>query len=277
MNPIKENEIQERISNMVEWTTENQGLIKNGWKILNVYRTISGSYTKYALIECVHCGNRRLVIYYNFMKKEPNPCTSCGGVWLDWANSMIGNVVGHYKILEFKRLIKRESNKKVDVFFKVQCIHCGAIREEELYSNSGWNRYKNCPECPRMELTYYERRYKEYQQRAKNKQIPWSLTLQEFINIATQKCSYCGENPSYHSRIISNNTETGDIINGIDRIDSSQGYIKENCVPCCSHCNMMKMHYSKEDFLNKITQIYEYQFIKQGSTTIENTLDNSGS
>lgn len=50
MSPIKESEIEERIANMVEWTTENQGLIKDGWKILKVYKTISGSYTKYALI-----------------------------------------------------------------------------------------------------------------------------------------------------------------------------------------------------------------------------------
>ena len=70
MSPIKESEIEERIANMVEWATENQGLIKDGWKILKVYKTISGSYTKYALIECIHCGNKKLVIYYNFMKKK---------------------------------------------------------------------------------------------------------------------------------------------------------------------------------------------------------------
>jgi hypothetical protein len=277
MSPIKESEIEERIANMIEWTTENQGLIKDGWKILKVYKTISGSYTKYALIECIHCGNKKLVIYYNFMKKDPVPCTSCGGKWIDWAESMVGTIVGHYKILEYKRLIKRESNKKVDIFFKVQCIHCGKIREEELYSNSGWNRYSTCPECPRMELTYYERRFKEYQQSAKKRNIIWNLSLQEFINIATQKCYYCGEEPIYQSRIIGNKTETGDIINGIDRIDSSKGYTIDNCVPCCTHCNIMKMQYSIDSFLSKVAQIYNYQIIKQGSTTIENTTDEVGS
>lgn len=277
MNSIKESEIDERISNMVEWTTENQGLIKSGWKILKVYKTISGSYTKYALIECIHCGNKKLVIYYNFMKKDPVPCTICGGKWIDWAQSMVGSIVGHYEILEYKRLIKRESNKKVDIFFKVKCIHCGAIREEELYSKSGWNRYTTCPECPRMELTYYERRYKEYQQSAKKRNIVWNLSLQEFINISTQKCYYCGTAPVYQSRIIGNKTETGDVINGIDRIDSNKGYTIDNCVPCCPHCNIMKMQYSVKDFLNKVKQIYNYQFIKQDLTTIENTANMAGS
>lgn len=32
---------------------------------------------------------------------------------------MIGKTVGHYKILSFVRLVKRETNKKVDIFFKV--------------------------------------------------------------------------------------------------------------------------------------------------------------
>lgn len=276
MKPIKEENFEERIANMIEWKTENQGLIKDGWKILNVYKTITGSYTKYALIECVHCGAKRLVIYYNFLKKDTVPCTKCGGKWIDWAKSMIGSTVGHYKILEYVRLVKRESNKKVDIFFKVQCIHCGSIREEELYSNSGWNRYPNCPECPRMELTYYERRFKEYQQSAKKRNIDWNLTLQEFINIATQKCHYCGEDPIYQYRIIGNKTETGDIINGIDRVDSSKGYNINNCVPCCTHCNVMKMHYSEKEFLNKVMQIYNHR-IKQGLTTIENTIEQVGS
>ena len=48
MSPIKESEIEERIANMVEWTTENQGLIKDGWKILKVY------ITSFLLPQCMH-------------------------------------------------------------------------------------------------------------------------------------------------------------------------------------------------------------------------------
>lgn len=167
-------------------------MIKDGWKILEVYRQTSGSYTKYAVIECVHCGFTKLVLYYNFLKKSPIPCSNCGGKWNDWAKSMVGKVVGHYKILSFVKLIKRESNKKVDVFFRVQCTHCGAIREE-LYSNSNWNRYDTCPDCPRRKTTYLELRYKEYILGAKQRHKEWSLSYDDFCKISTGNCYYCGQ------------------------------------------------------------------------------------
>ena len=74
---------QEKLKTLEKWETENQGLIKDGWKILEVYRQTSGSYNKYAVIECVHCGFTKLVLYYNFLKKSPVPCSNCGGKWND--------------------------------------------------------------------------------------------------------------------------------------------------------------------------------------------------
>ena len=266
---------QEKLKTLEKWETENQGLIKDGWKILEVYRQTSGSYNKYAVIECVHCGFTKLVLYYNFLKKSPVPCSNCGGKWNDWAENMIGKVVGHYKILSFVRLIKRESNKKVDVFFKVQCIHCGAIREE-LYSNSNWNRYDTCPDCPRRKTTYLELRYKEYILSAKQRHKEWSLSYNDFCKISTGNCYYCGQEAQLQFRTQSGcNTALEGKINGIDRIDPEGGYTIDNCVPCCSHCNMMKMHYSKDSFLKQVVRIYNHS-IKQGQTTIENTsLDGS--
>ena len=266
----------EKLKTLVKWETENQGLIQDGWKILEVYKQTSGSYTKYAIVECIHCGDTKLVQYHRFLKSSHVPCTKCGGKWNDWAKTMIGKTVGHYKILSFVRLVKRETNKKVDIFFKVQCIHCGTIREEELYSKSGWNRYPTCPECPRRKVTYLELRYKEYKQSAKQRNKDWNLSYDDFCNIATQKCHYCGVEPLVQIRIQHGCLNDLDgLFNGIDRIDSNKGYTTDNCVPCCSHCNIMKMHYSKDVFLNQVLRIYNHSF-KQGQTTIENTL-NSGS
>lgn len=64
-------------------------------------------------------------------------------------------------------------------------------------------------------------------------------------------------------------------MNGIDRIDSTKGYSADNCVPCCSKCNRMKLDHSIEDFKNHISKIYNH-FVK-GSETIENTSTNDGS
>ena len=71
--------------------------------------------------------------------------------------------------------------------------------------------------------------------------------------------------------------DTYEKITGIDRIDSTKGYSKDNCVSCCKMCNIMKNKFSKEDFLNKVESIYNY-YIKS-STTIskESTLQANGS
>ena len=63
-------------------------------------------------------------------------------------------------------------------------------------------------------------------------------------------------------------------VNGIDRIDSNIGYIKENCVSCCWTCNKMKNNFSQKEFLEKINKIYcnfkSSTTIPQGSTSQAN-------
>lgn len=59
-------------------------------------------------------------------------------------------------------------------------------------------------------------------------------------------------------------------VNGIDRIDSSKGYSIDNCVPCCTMCNRMKLDYKLSDFINHVHKIANHYksstTIPQGST-----------
>lgn len=86
--------------------------------------------------------------------------------------------------------------------------------------------------------------------------------------------SFCGESPN----IIKTTSykDKYEKINGIDRIDSNKDYSKNNCVPCCQMCNIMKNKFSKEDFIKKVKLIYN-NYIKS-STTIskESTLQANG-
>ena len=54
---------------------------------------------------------------------------------------------------------------------------------------------------------------------------------------------------------------------GIDRIDSSIGYVVENCVPCCTLCNRMKSNLSGREFIAHVDRIaskfYEKTFIER--------------
>ena len=49
------------------------------------------------------------------------------------------------------------------------------------------------------------------------------------------------------------------IYNGIDRLDNSVGYTKENCVPCYKMCNYAKNKFTMEEFLIWINRVYHYQ------------------
>ena len=58
------------------------------------------------------------------------------------------------------------------------------------------------------------------------------ISENEFLEITSHNCHYCGVAGP----------------NGIDRIDSTIGYKKTNCVPCCKHCNYVKGNLQITDF-----------------------------
>lgn len=101
---------------------------------------------------------------------------------------------------------------------------------------------------------YLKARYKKYELGAKERDFPFELSLEEFDEITKMPCEYCG---GYSDEL------DGSKFNGIDRIDSSSGYVYENCVPCCEMCNRMKMAYDLHDFLEHIKTITNYIFGKE--------------
>lgn len=47
-------------------------------------------------------------------------------------------------------------------------------------------------------------------------------------------------------------------LNGIDRVNSKEGYTEENSVPCCSTCNKAKLDMSFEDFRAWLSRAYHH-------------------
>ena len=81
--------------------------------------------------------------------------------------------------------------------------------------------------------------YSAYQRRAKYRRIPFNLTNEQFDDLISRPCSYCGAPPW----------------NGIDRVDSSRGYGVGNAYPCCHYCNRMKSSLSPKEFGQHIRKI----------------------
>lgn len=99
-----------------------------------------------------------------------------------------------------------------------------------------------------------------YKRNAKHKNLPFSLTDEEVISIFESNCYYCGKVP--YCVFERKNTNGPYIFTGIDRLDSSLGYTKENTVPCCSKCNYIKSDMSYKEFLEWIENVHTN--LKQG-------------
>lgn len=104
---------------------------------------------------------------------------------------------------------------------------------------SGKNRPSNNPRGRpvRSPLGPYQRILTAYKSNARRDNRPFTLTLDEFYFLITSPCHWCGCQPSPTS------LRNGDLFilaNGIDRIDNTESYVIENCVPCCSSCNRAK-------------------------------------
>jgi hypothetical protein len=77
--------------------------------------------------------------------------------------------------------------------------------------------------------------FNRYRTGAEKRGIEFNLTIEEFTTYWNKPCHYCGE-------------EIESV--GIDRKDNDIGYLLDNCVPCCSQCNMMKRIIPYQDFID---------------------------
>ena len=81
---------------------------------------------------------------------------------------------------------------------------------------------------------------------AERRNIKFELTKDKLKTIVLKPCAYCKSSEAGYY---------GEGAGGIDRVDSTIGYLASNCVPCCYTCNQMKLNYSKDDFINQCIKI----------------------
>lgn len=252
----------------------SQELIKDQFKVIGKFRKLvtkncgnrDHRYIYYVKMQCVHCGEIFYRLSTNCRKFD---CIGCKKI--QTVQKYVGVKNHRYEILSFSH------KKGTQYFYKVKCVKCG---REDIKSYSGIfnknRRIQGCVFCadktrelnPDAPFHVYESSYKKG---AKKRNLVYELTKEQFKNLVTQDCYYCGAKP----KIYNSYKYTSVYMNGIDRIDNSIGYVIDNCVPCCKFCNQMKMEKSQYDFLNKIKEIY-CNLINKGSETIEKTSEKDG-
>jgi len=93
--------------------------------------------------------------------------------------------------------------------------------------------------------------YTTYKRSAISKRLEFDILEDTFMTMVKQPCYYCGTIQ-----------EKG--FNGIDRLDSTQHYVKENCVTCCEMCNMMKCSLGPTIFVHRVEHILTNLNVVQG-------------
>ena len=86
-------------------------------------------------------------------------------------------------------------------------------------------------------------RWDFYKKNARNRNIKWELTYEQFMTFWQKPCYYCG-------------TEIETI--GLDRVDNSKGYNLDNIVSCCSICNYAKRKLTKEQFIQHCKKVAKF-------------------
>lgn len=120
---------------------------------------------------------------------------------------------------------------------------CGCLRKEGLNKKS-------------FGEASFNSKYGQYKYSAAARKFEFKLSKDEFKSIVLKPCHYCGEefSTTHHASSCHGSFSS----NGIDRIDSSKGYVLDNCVPCCSTCNTMKMDMRYDEFISHMLKILKF-------------------
>lgn len=81
------------------------------------------------------------------------------------------------------------------------------------------------------------------------------FSFKEFMILSQGNCHYCNGTPS--NSFCSKKGGAPFIYNGLDRLDSSIGHTKNNCVPCCKWCNVSKNTRTVFEFLEWVKSVYK--------------------
>lgn len=174
----------------------------------------------------------------------------------------VGDVFGSLTVDRFelkgknKTLVAKCSCGNEKVFWKTsaikQQISCGC--RSDLTGFTGKQRRS------------WNLRLQGYKNGAKKRGFVWELSFQDFVDISSKNCYYCNIEPQIWDCVSNAPSIQKDspmsvwkdyliYLNGIDRFDTTKGYTKDNCVPCCTYCNRAKSDMSFKDFKDHIERL----------------------
>ena len=143
-------------------------------------------------------------------------------------------------------ILQRIGKIKTHATYLCRCI-CG---NEKIIKFTGRHLQSKSCGCKKYEIRYKRERgpknklkglsnvYVRYIRDAKERNIEFNLNEDLFLELIKNNCYYCDLEPSNLYKYKYLNYEY--LYSGIDRVDNTKGYNKENCVSCCNPCNSAK-------------------------------------
>lgn len=170
-----------------------------------------------------------------------------------------GDVINNIKVLE-RIQIQGSWNIKANKFvrkikYKCSCLACGEVFIRNSLSCSKRTLRCNCQKWLKDKLAIKRSVYIDYKKTAEKRHLNFELDFNIFCNVIIQNCFYCNTEPKNKKY----NTRHKHVFlhyNGIDRIDSSVGYTKDNIVTCCPDCNRAKWQMSVDEYKIFIKRVY---------------------
>ena len=161
--------------------------------------------------------------------------------------NVAGKVFGSWRALEY---VGKRKTKSV---WRAQCTNCDVTVERVLSHLSEGHECLACRGRPKGHAGLL-RVMSDYKMRARRKGQAFTLTVDQFREITSSLCHYCGQLPNSVKRV--NKSEWGTYVyTGIDRVDNALGYTLGNSVSCCAACNQAKMDATYAEYCNHIRQI----------------------
>ena len=230
------------------------GQVFGKWRVLRCLGKVRGGRKFYHLCQC-ECGTQRAVGTNSLRYGDSKSC-GCQSL-----TNALGKRFGMLVVLRFVSRIKGRSHWwcKCDcgVETEVSLVRLTKSRPKGIVS-CGCINSKRISEMNRLPkgVAALNSLYIHYKNSAKDRNLSFKLTKEEFIELTQSLCHYCGVSPSQECK---GRNHGSYMYNGIDREDSKKGYTIENCVPCCKTCNFAKNNLSLEEFLAWIDRLVKFR------------------
>lgn len=136
--------------------------------------------------------------------------------------------------------------------YGLECFDTYTVRNHQYYDDCRTCREERLIKDRERRRVYREENFeevvfKEYQQSAKKRNIPFYLTQEQIASLIFLPCYYCGQQTDKEQYIR----------NGLDRINADSPYHIDHIVVCCWRCNKCKNDLSQDDFFDLCLKVVE--------------------